>query len=500
MSATIRHALGLCFQRQDEIIRRDQLFHGTGDTFVAQALKDTLPYFLGAVDDDYVRRRQELRQVLREIRRRERELGELASLRGDGPTKAAALLSEARDAGLSEDSAETWEEAVAGLRRIADRTGTDLAAGATPDAEYARLSDERVRLRGRQRRLRDEIDSARAFAASEKGFVREASEQRVRLLSIGIFEGREPGETCPLCSQELGDGDGLAGVPEVAEALARVSARLETVDRASPQTERAINELEERLDAVEAGLAANQVAMEAVRRASDRVQEASDEASRRAVTIGRVSLYLESVPDLPDIAALESEVDRLRERAMRLEEDLGEERVAERVESIVSILSQTMSEWARRLELEHSGSPLRLDVRKLTVVADTVDGPVAMERMGSGENWVGYHLIAHLALHRWFADRGMPVPGFLFLDQPSQVYFPPELDVDGSMASVGEEDREAVTRMFTLIFDVAEGVVPGFQVVVAEHADISEPRFQGAVVERWREGRRLIPDDWPRRG
>ena len=500
LSATIRHALGLCFQRQDEIIRRDQLFHGTGDGFVAQALKDTLPYFLGAVEDQYVRRRQELRQVRRELRRCERRLSELASLRGDGPTKASALLAEARDAGLSEDSAQTWEEALAGLRRIAERAGTDLATGIAPDAEYARLSEERVRLRGQQRRIRDEIDAARAFAQSETGFHREASEQRSRLMSIGIFEGSEPREACPLCAQELGSGSGVAGAQEVVEALARVSARLETVDRASPHTERAISELEDRLEAIEAALAENRAAMEAVRRASDRVQEVSDEASRRAVTIGRVSLYLESVPDLPDIGSLESEARGLRERAARLEEELGEERVAERVESIVSMLSQTMSDWAQRLTLEHSGSPLRLDVRKLTVVADTVDGPVPMERMGSGENWVGYHLIAHLALHRWFADRGRPVPGFLFLDQPSQVYFPSEMDIDGSMALVGEDDRDAVLRMFRLIFDVVEGVAPGLQVVVAEHADIGEAWFQGAIVERWREGRRLIPDDWPRFG
>lgn len=39
LSANIRHALAFCFQPQDEIIRRQQLFHGASDTFFAQALK-----------------------------------------------------------------------------------------------------------------------------------------------------------------------------------------------------------------------------------------------------------------------------------------------------------------------------------------------------------------------------------------------------------------------------------------------------------------------------
>ena len=87
-----------------------------------------------------------------------------------------------------------------------------------------------------------------------------------------------------------------------------------------------------------------------------------------------------------------------------------------------------------------------------------------------------------------------------FLDQPSQVYFPPENDVDGSFSGVGEDDRQAVSRMFRFVFDVVEELAPGFQVVITEHADISEQWYQNAVVERWRGGPKLVPEDWPRNG
>ena len=74
LSANVRHALALCFQPQDEIIRRQQLFHGAADNFFAQSLKDTLPYFLGAVDDEYVRRREEFRLLKEQLRACERQL------------------------------------------------------------------------------------------------------------------------------------------------------------------------------------------------------------------------------------------------------------------------------------------------------------------------------------------------------------------------------------------------------------------------------------------
>ena len=143
-----------------------------------------------------------------------------------------------------------------------------------------------------------------------------------------------------------------------------------------------------------------------------------------------------------------------------MEEELSEARVQERVESIVSILSQRMSPWAKLLELEHSELPLRLDVKKLTIVADTPESPLPMERMGSGANWVGYHLIGHLALHQWFAERNRPVPRVLFLDQPSQVYFPSEMDGDGSLETVSEDDRASVLRMFEFVFEVVANIAP----------------------------------------
>lgn len=54
---------------------------------------------------------------------------------------------------------------------------------------------------------------------------------------------------------------------------------------------------------------------------------------------------------------------------------------------------------------------------RLTIVADTPERPVPMREIGSGENHVGYHIVAHLALHTWSANRDRPVAGFLLLDQ-----------------------------------------------------------------------------------
>lgn len=497
LSANVRHALALCFQPQDEIIRRQQLFHGTSDNFFAQAIKDTLPYFLGAVDDEYVRRREELRLLKEKLRAYERQLSELKALRGDGVGKASTLLAQARDAGLSSEVVTTWEETVSSLRKVAETPLAIVKDESPVGEEYSRLTNERDRLLEQQRQLRNEISAARDFEHDEVGYSQEITEQQARLNSIGIFEGTEPEHTCPLCAQKLSDSSIVPSTSQIKVFLKDVSTKLESVTRAAPQVEKAISELESRIKKVESALAQNRTEMEIVRGKSDQLQQIQDEMSKRAHIIGRISLYLESLPELPDTMALEQQTQQLRDKCATIEDELSDERIRERIESIVSILGQRMTGWAHDLDLEHSKFPLRLSIKKLTIVADTADGAVPMDRMGSGENWVGYHLIGHLALHKWFTERGRPVPRFLFLDQPSQVYFPPEKDIDGSMEFIGEDDRQAVSRMFQFVFKVVKEIAPGFQVVITEHADINKDWYQEAIVERWR-GKKLVPDDWPR--
>ena len=497
VSANARHALVYCFQPQDEIIRRNQLFHSAGDPFIAQALKDSLPYFLGAVDDDFVRKRGELRRVKEQLRDIEKQLAELSSLRGGGTGRAAALLSQARDVGLTESASSSWEESVAGLRTVVDSPIAAATDEYPAGMEFSRLSLERRQLLDVQRRLREEVAAARSFEEDERGYSEQASEQQARLSSISIFSDADAAHACPLCSQELRDRSNVPSVRQLNETLSKVAGRLSSVKRLAPQVESSIAEIESALAANSADLRRNRLQMEAVRNANDRVQEGQDEIAKRALVIGRIGLFLESLPELPNTIALEEDARRLRERRTDLENELSDESVKERVGSILSILGTRMTEWAKELRLEHSQYPLRLDLRRLTVVADTKNGPVPMERMGSGENWVGYHLIAHLALHEWFTQQNRPVPRFLFLDQPSQVYFPPERVVDGSIRDVDEEDRQAVMRMFRLVFDVAESLAPHFQVVITEHADIAEEWFQRSVAERWRGGLKLVPEDWP---
>ena len=172
--------------------------------------------------------------------------------------------------------------------------------------------------------------------------------------------------------------------------------------------------------------------------------------------------------------------------------------------SALNRIGVTMTAFANALHLEFAGSPYRLDINTLTVIADS-DRAIPMERMGSGENWLGCHLVSLLSLHKHFIEHRRPVPGFLVIDQPSQVYFPSaatykSLDGTSETFKKSDADMDAVSRMFKLLKDTCDELFPHFQVIVTEHANLPDPWFQEMLVEPpWREGGALIPQDWIKR-
>jgi hypothetical protein len=61
-------------------------------------------------------------------------------------------------------------------------------------------------------------------------------------------------------------------------------------------------------------------------------------------------------------------------------------------------------------------------------------------------------------------------------------------------------DRHRVLQMFRLIFEAVEAVAPGLQIILIEYADLNEDWYRDAIVERWRGGKKLVPEDWKREG
>ena len=197
-------------------------------------------------------------------------------------------------------------------------------------------------------------------------------------------------------------------------------------------------------------------------------------------------------------SALPRRLEQLRAEIRELEVALDDDAAQERLTTALNLLGRELTGLATQLGLEHGENPLRLDLKRLTVVADTDAGPLSLAKMGSGENWVGYHVAAHLSLHKLFYRRRRPVPGLLMLDQPSQAHYPPERDEGGRIDGLPDEDQAAVRQLFSLLHRYCSELAPDMQIIVADHVELLEDWFRDSMAERWRDGTALVPQSWLR--
>jgi hypothetical protein len=271
--------------------------------------------------------------------------------------------------------------------------------------------------------------------------------------------------------------------------------QLGAVRRDNPRVQAQIASLENKRSTCEFELLSVQNEISTRISDNERLRIEQDLFTEQSRISGRISYYLENASALSDDSGLRLQVARTRAEVAELESTLDNEALEERLFSALNMVGSGITTYAGKLELEHGDKSLRLDRKNLTVVADTDDGPMSLSQIGSGENWVGYHVAAHLALHRLFRARNRPVPSFLMLDQPSQAHYPRDRDV-GEISGAEDEDQAAVARLYRVLLDYCSEFEPKMQIIVTDHVELMQDWFLAATKERWRDGIKLVPLSW----
>lgn len=492
LAANIRHALFYCFQGQDEIAAKNFLFHHQSDDFITQAIKDTIPYFLGAISEEALTLENERSILKRKLTLEKRKLEENRYLMGGGSERAISLIGEARQAGLIDASTQidyqNYREMYSVLQTAMNWSPSMIGSNSGMD----RLTF----LQSKLQEIRDEfdeigisLDNARKFVGETAGYSGEAQHQKMRLESIGLFEQLtfNP-EKCPLCSGTLEQP--LPSVEMIKASIVNLDKSIANVTREQPKLRAFISDLEREREKKQEEIKALEAEIDGLYQQESERARLRDINARRGKVVGRISLWVESVENDTESEKQEQVVKRIEGRIKEIDDILDRDSVEERKQSALSRIQEDMTKWAKALQLEHSDNPYRLDLNKVTVVVDKPERPVPLKQLGSGSNWVGVHLIAYFALQRFFVNANRPVPRFLFLDQPSQVYFPSELDEK-------QIDWNEVNIMYQFIIDRTIELNGKLQVIVVDHADLKEDSFRQFICENWWPiDKNLVPSDW----
>lgn len=212
----------------------------------------------------------------------------------------------------------------------------------------------------------------------------------------------------------------------------------------------------------------------------------------------------------------------LSEQELKLKNEVQELRrlvKAYDVETKVAALSEkidaALARYGDRFDFEETYTPcnLKFDVTTFELWYQQSDEKrVYLRSMGSGANWLYSHLALFMALHYQFArhhEQDCKIPPILFLDQPTQVYFPAldknkkfeayKASEEADRSDKKDADLVAVNNMFSqlAIFcaetEAETGLMP--QIIISDHADdldlvnsLGEPYdFDSFVRRRWRD-------------
>lgn len=500
--ANVKHTYYYLFQKQRLVANKDQLFYRQNEAFQPQAIKDTLPIVIGVSSNDRYQLESQLRVAQRDLKLNAKLIEQAREAIDTSQQKGISLFSEARAVGMVPTS-----DQITSADGILDvlRAALEWKPTAIPEDDGHRISqieEEIALLRKDRREIQSRIDAAVQYSKEAGGFQSEAAEQKDRLASIkALPKNPITGEwQWPFSEKNLAMESPIAQL--LLNELTTLDAEMSIVAGQRPKLEAYLVELDDKVQDIVNDIRAKEAELSAAIAANEAIAQMGTRNNAAARVVGRISLFIENLATNEELAGHLAENRRLKFKVEELEKKIGADDSNERLTSILNNISAQVSLNIRSFEAEFGDFPARLDLNRLTVIFDRPDRPVLMSRTGGGENHLAYHLSALLALHLFSAQNNRPLPQFLLIDQPTQVYFPSEKiyqEADGSVQKTeADADLAAVRRLFELLLKFTREDVPGFQLIITEHANLREQWFQDALVEQpWAKPPALVPESWP---
>jgi regulator of replication initiation timing len=491
---SLRQAVPYLLQSDDVIVNKTALLRGANDER-RLGVADSIPYFLGAVDEETARAEAMLRQLRTQRDRESKRVDGAKRLLDQVSDRSMALLTEAAQLGMVEAvSHDLSPQAIlATLQGLARWTAA--AGSAIEEDQLQSLYRTERELRQSFAALRQRIEAADSAVESAMGFTDAALSQRRRLDVLGLYRRGVERDTCPVCDATFDERTSTLSAIE--DAIRRLDDELADVGRDRPKIDKYVRDLSEELADVARQLEGVRARIAAVIAESEETTDRLNLDNRRLRVAGRVSYYLEE----RDVAAVEVDrtaLDQIEAQIRGLEEIADPQAKADRVEAIQSQVSIHATDIFRKLpfDINYKDCQVAFNLRQLSIRFVLGARVMQMRDVGGDESYLSGHVATLLALHRVFGDSDRPVPGLIVFDQLSRPFFP--ADEHHGEVEVTGADRRDLKAYFDVLFEEVE-TRSSLQVIVLEHAYFADdPRYVAAVRRRWTDNEKLIPADWPR--
>lgn len=503
---SFRDLMAFLFQPQNIVANPDVLFFKADTTEHREKLKTIFPYVLGAISPELLQARHELDRLSRLLRRKEGELKARHDTGSAWQREGFAWARLAIEYGLLPAHTvvpDDWVSTVDLLRQaLSSDTQSATPTLAAMDVIMSRLTELRTvesNLAMRLNQSRQRLHELRRLDESSDEYRDGLRIQRDRLgLSAWI---RDLASEHPAAVLEPSEA-GRARLDQLCQALEGIELRLRSYPGIAESLGKETLRQREAVDTVLGDLAAVRTEIRTLEGQSDEARKVTTRGEEVSRFLGRLQEALRLYEAADTSSELNQEISTLRAEVERLTKLVSEHEIGRKLENALNTIQEISGRLIPQLDGEWPDAPIRLVIQDLTVrvIRETRDD--FLWEIGSGANWLAYHVAISLALQGYFLRLPQhPVPALLIYDQPSQVYFPARragtLADDELDPTWKNEDIAAVRKVFALFDNIITKTEGRLQIIVLDHAD--EDVWGGLtnvhLVEEWR-GKGLVPEVW----
>lgn len=505
MRPSFRDLMAFTFQPQNIVANPNVLFFKADTTEHREKLKTIFPYVLGAINADLLQVRFELDRLQRLLRRKMNELRTLTATSSAWQQEAQTWIRQAIELGLlpaDQLIPMDWPGIVDLLRRASlidvrgatpSIAGIDVVLGRLRDlrAQEAIVAEQLTETRQRINELRRLLESSEAYSGSIRV-------QRDRLAIADWLRSLDQDVDDPLV--KLGNGD-RQQLSVLCEALDGLELQLRTHPSMTNTLDREMQRLRGEAEVVLAQLLEVRREIAVLERRSEVAHAEVDRFFRVERFIGRLVQALALYDRADSSDGLRAEIEDLERQVKELEAKVSERDIERRTRNALDRIQGIAGTLIPQLDAEWPTAPIRLLIQDLTIQVLQGRRDDYLWEIGSGANWLVYHVAVTLALQLFFMkETHAPVPYLLIYDQPSQVYFPQravDRGDDEDQPDWKDQDIEAVRKVFALLGKAAVAAKGLLQVIVLDHADEAVwGSLEGVeLTERWLDTA-LVPDTW----
>lgn len=506
-----RDLLAFNFQPQNIVANPTSLFFRTDIADYRERLKNIMPFALGALTPEILEARWKLNGLRKIFRTKKKELDDKVDISARWQEEANVWVQKAYEFGLITEgeynNAISWDASLAVLKKASEGSAFDVRITKSGVDEITKKISENERdesilrqqlaintKRERElKRISEEFSPYLASLAAQKDRI---------AISVWLAGLVDKGESSVMLEENANFSKPVLrklvqAVEAIEVSIDEYKPNLHVITKQTLKVSEEINQLLEQLRLVQRNGVELRVNSDAENKRRYHVEQI-------AQFIGRLQKIIEIYEGQGDGSSLVKEVQSLTKEIERLERIASNRVVNESINAALANAQAYGHELLQDLAVEFPEREFLIDPKELTLRVVGPDRKDYLSEIGSGANWLSYHLALIFGLQSQFLSLlNGSVPNFVVLDQPTQVYFPSAKEVVGVDGNItyqlkNDEDIKAVKQLFMALSKVVKDHDNNIQIIVLDHAggEIWNGIPFVHCVANWRDGDKLIPSEW----